>query len=98
MLKPFPDTSRFNEQVSISTAREVYRPVAARGSLLYFLVDSLSQLDRVYHFSMAAFVAILRKGQSPMCPLTRTGHVTRQALCTVMSMQQSLRNGWQSPL
>ena len=49
--------------MSISTAREVYRPVAARGSLLYFLIDSLSQLDRVYHFSMAAFVSILCKGQ-----------------------------------
>ena len=49
-------------QVSISKAREVYRPVAVRGSLLYFLVDSLNNLDRVYHYSMAAFVQILKKG------------------------------------
>ena len=48
--------------MSISKAREVYRPVAVRGSLLYFLVDSLNNLDRVYHYSMAAFVQILKKG------------------------------------
>lgn len=31
---------------SISKAREVYRPVAARGSLVYFLIDGLNALDR----------------------------------------------------
>jgi len=49
-------------EVSISKAREVYRPVALRGSLVYFLVDSLSALDRVYHYSMANFVRIMIKG------------------------------------
>lgn len=48
-------------QAQISKAREVYRPVAVRGSLLYFLVDSLSALDRVYHYSMANFVRIMGK-------------------------------------
>ena len=37
---------------------------AARGSLLYFLVDSLPTLDRCYHHSMAAFLDILRKGMA----------------------------------
>jgi len=46
----------------ISLAREVYRPVAARGSLVYFLIDNLSALDRVYHYSMANFVRVLTKG------------------------------------
>ncbi|CAD7696266.1 unnamed protein product [Ostreobium quekettii] len=49
-------------EVDISKAREVYRPVAARGSLVYFLIDNLNGLDRCYHYSMANFVAILRKG------------------------------------
>eukprot|EP00891_Asterochloris_glomerata_P002883 jgi/Astpho2/2883/Aster-01037 len=47
-------------EVSISKAREV--PVATRGSLVYFLIDTLNALDRVYHYSMANFVYILRKG------------------------------------
>jgi dynein heavy chain len=33
-------------EASISVAREAYRPVAARGALLYFLVDGLHALDR----------------------------------------------------
>lgn len=32
-------------EVSISAAREVYRPVAARGSQVYFLIDNLNALD-----------------------------------------------------
>ncbi|EFN51784.1 hypothetical protein CHLNCDRAFT_37234 [Chlorella variabilis] len=49
-------------EVSISKAREVYRPVALRGALIYFVVDSLSALDRVYHYSMANFIHIMIKG------------------------------------
>ena len=51
-------------EVQISSAREVYRPVAANGALLYFLINNLHGLDRVYHFSMANFVLILGKGES----------------------------------
>ena len=36
--------------------------MAARCALLYFLIDSLNALDRVYHFSMANFVLALKKG------------------------------------
>ena len=46
----------------LSKAREVYRPVATRGALMYFLVDALSALDRVYHYTMATFVSIMVKG------------------------------------
>jgi len=46
----------------IDAAREVYRPVAARGSLMYFLVDNLNNLSHMYQFSMANYVDILKKG------------------------------------
>lgn len=46
----------------LSKAREVYRPVAARGALIYFLVDAISALDRVYYYTMATFVGIMLKG------------------------------------
>jgi hypothetical protein len=49
-------------EINIAKAREVYRPVATRGSLSYFLVDNLNALDRVYHYSMANFVFVLIKG------------------------------------
>ena len=59
-------------QVSIAKARDVYRPVAVRGALLYFLIDSLQCLDRVYHFSMANFVYIFQRG-GPSTPDTNPG-------------------------
>eukprot|EP00232_Nephroselmis_pyriformis_P019075 CAMPEP_0182900652 /NCGR_PEP_ID=MMETSP0034_2-20130328/28990_1 /TAXON_ID=156128 /ORGANISM="Nephroselmis pyriformis, Strain CCMP717" /LENGTH=4527 /DNA_ID=CAMNT_0025034901 /DNA_START=131 /DNA_END=13711 /DNA_ORIENTATION=+ len=48
--------------ITIAEAREVYRPVASRGSLVYFLIDNLNVMDRVYQYSMANFVYILKKG------------------------------------
>jgi dynein heavy chain len=57
-------------EVVINEAREAYRPVAARGALFYFIVDSLWVLDRVYQYSMANFVHALNKGmdQTPGGP------------------------------
>jgi dynein heavy chain len=49
-------------QVEIDEKREKYRPVAERGALMYFLIDALSVLDRVYQYSMGNFVYILKKG------------------------------------
>ena len=57
-------------ELSIGKAREVYRPVATRGSLVYFLIDTLNALDRCYHYSMANFVYILRKGML-LCLVTQ---------------------------
>lgn len=54
-------------QINIAKAREVYRPVATRGSLVYFLIDNLNALNRVYHYSMANFVYVLGRGMD-MCP------------------------------
>lgn len=58
-------------EASISKAREVYRPVAMRGSLVYFLISSLSSLDRVYHYSMANFVRIMVKAMVRRCAIRR---------------------------
>eukprot|EP00854_Cymbomonas_tetramitiformis_P002137 gene2137-2836_t len=49
-------------ELNINEAREHYRPVANRGSLVYFLIDNLNVLDRVYQYSMANYVYILKKG------------------------------------
>ena len=49
-------------EIDINLAREIYRPVASRGSLVYFLIDSLNVLDRVYEYSMSNYVYILKKG------------------------------------
>ena len=45
-------------EVIISAAREKYRPVAARGSVLYFVVAQLSELDPMYQYSLKYFVQV----------------------------------------
>ncbi|XP_067839723.1 dynein axonemal heavy chain 6 [Heptranchias perlo] len=39
----------------INSAREKYRPVAVRGSVMYFVVASLSEIDPMYQFSLKYF-------------------------------------------
>ncbi|XP_034630816.1 dynein heavy chain 6, axonemal [Trachemys scripta elegans] len=39
----------------INTAREKYRPVATRGSVMYFVIASLSEIDPMYQFSLKYF-------------------------------------------
>ena len=42
-------------ELQISTAREKYRPVAARGSVMYFVVAVLAEVDPMYQFSLKYF-------------------------------------------
>lgn len=70
-------------ELSIAAAREAFRPVAARGSLLYFLVDRLTALNHMYQFSMAMFVDILNKGiDATPAAEDPAGRVTALIECT----------------
>ncbi|KAK3507623.1 hypothetical protein QTP70_031174 [Hemibagrus guttatus] len=42
-------------ELKINTAREKYRPVATRGSVMYFVIASLSEIDPMYQFSLKYF-------------------------------------------
>ncbi|XP_019622649.1 PREDICTED: dynein heavy chain 6, axonemal-like [Branchiostoma belcheri] len=42
-------------EAKITTAREKYRPVSARGSTMYFVVASLAEIDPMYQFSLKYF-------------------------------------------
>ena len=42
-------------ELQISAAREKYRPVAARGSVMYFVVAVLAEVDPMYQFSLKYF-------------------------------------------
>jgi len=39
----------------INEEREIYRPVAAEGSMLYFLVITLSVISHMYQYSLESF-------------------------------------------
>ncbi|KAM9770210.1 dynein axonemal heavy chain 6 [Menidia menidia] len=42
-------------ELKINSARERYRPVATQGSVLYFVIASLSEIDPMYQFSLKYF-------------------------------------------
>jgi dynein heavy chain len=42
-------------ELEITSAREKYRVVATRGSILYFVVASLAEIDPMYQYSLKYF-------------------------------------------
>jgi dynein heavy chain, axonemal len=46
----------------IMVARDRYRGVAARGAMLFFLLNSLNKIHAFYQFSLNAFVAVFARG------------------------------------
>lgn len=45
----------------IDTISEQYRPVARRGSLLFFLLSDLFKIHSFYVYSMEAFVSVIHR-------------------------------------
>jgi len=48
-------------EVEINTSRELYRPVAAEGSMLFFLIIQLCYIEHMYQYSLESFVGFLYK-------------------------------------
>jgi dynein heavy chain len=47
-------------KIDISTARSVYKPVAKRGSILYFAESSLSLINSMYEISLDSFLSVFK--------------------------------------
>ena len=47
---------------AIMIARNKYRGVAARGAMLFFLLNSLNKIHAFYQFSLNAFVIVFARG------------------------------------
>jgi dynein heavy chain len=50
--------------VQIDVAREIYRPAAARASLLYFILNDLNAINPIYQFSLKAFSVVFQNAIS----------------------------------
>ena len=48
------------KNIEIEKAREVYKPVADRGALLYLIVTELSAIESMYQFSLEYFNRIFK--------------------------------------
>lgn len=53
------ETESTEEKISI--AREKYRSVATRGSVLYFVVAQLAEIDPMYQYSLKYFSQVSKK-------------------------------------
>jgi len=50
-----------NTEIEINTARENYRPAAARASLLYFIINELYKIHPMYQVSLKAFNVVFQR-------------------------------------
>ena len=50
--------------MKIDLAREIYRPAAARASLLYFILNELNSINPIYQFSLKAFSVVFQNAIS----------------------------------
>lgn len=50
--------------LEIDLAREIYRPAAARASLLYFILNELNAINPIYQFSLKAFSVVFQNAIS----------------------------------
>ena len=52
-------------EVKIDEAREGYKPVSYRTSLLFFCIASLANIDPMYQYSLDWFIATCSSARSP---------------------------------
>jgi dynein heavy chain len=48
-------------EIDINLAREIYRPVASEGAMLYFLLTKLCTIEHMYQYSLDSFVTFFYK-------------------------------------
>ncbi|EQC33295.1 hypothetical protein SDRG_09276 [Saprolegnia diclina VS20] len=71
-------------EIIINNTRELYRPVAAEGAMLYFLLTTLSAIDHMYRYSLDSFITFF------YASIDRAPSAEKQAE-RVLNLRESLR-------
>ncbi|MEL7342300.1 MAG: hypothetical protein AAGM67_17590, partial [Bacteroidota bacterium] len=71
-------------EIQLNAAREIYRPVAVEGSMLYFLLTKMASIDEMYQFSLELFECYFQKS-------IRIGEACESQLGRVENLKKSLR-------
>jgi dynein heavy chain len=91
-------------EITINAARENYRPTAARGALLFFLMVNLNKVHTFYQFSLNSYVAVFQRGidvvskpKSPKNPLLKlkmaVSRVSKKFSWSVDVLKQARQGG-----
>ena len=81
-------------QNTLSEQREVYRPLAARGASIFFVMTDLQTLNTMYHFSLAMFLSLFAKVRLPK--LLIVSSIPVRSECSLYAPQPSMTGIWTS--
>jgi dynein heavy chain 2 len=74
--------------VELDLQREVYRPLAAKGSAAFFLIKDLRNLSHMYQFSLAMFLSLFRRAladsDADLDPAAKIGKLSQHLISLVV--------------
>jgi dynein heavy chain 2 len=70
--------------LDLDLQREVYRPIARAGSVLFFLIDQLSSVNNMYQFALPMFNRLFQQNLQQKTAGDRDARITH--LCTSLML------------
>ena len=82
-------------EAEIEIAREEYRPVAERGALIYFLIQDMAKVNRMYESGLRQFLVLfdesLLNSEESSVPQKRIYTIIKYCECGVFTQEATLK-------